>query len=369
MKYWIIGILIIGLIIFMLYKKIKKKDENIANIPIFALGSTLILNASGDKLDWILKVVAIITNKPYALKMTQDFNIPYFVLGIVLIILSIVLTYFKKTSVTILNINGYFKRTIDESIKNSKDLRTNIKEYEINFVDIYQRIFKKRLDNESYECILGKIKEDIDAYKNYSRDGKRGYTGIAPIPLIMYAGTILGKEKIDEYYEFDKKETNTYYRLKNKRFDFYPKLNVNQNIKNMDKSKKNIVIAISVTAKITNEQLAQFQEDSNIIHIGVDNPCDNLIKSKKQLIDYINTIFDFIQEIFEKFGNLKNIHIICSSQSCLAIEIGKRSIDDTRLPQIISYQYEAQNNIKYPWGIKINGNDKGKLIVVNKGEN
>ena len=67
----------------------------------------------------------------------------------------------------------------------------------------------------------------------YFRKNKRGYTGIAPIPLIMYAGTILGKEKIDEYYEFDKKETNTYYRLKNKRFDFYSKLNINQNIKNI----------------------------------------------------------------------------------------------------------------------------------------
>ena len=40
--------------------------------------------------------------------------------------------------------------------------------------------------------------------------------------------------------------------------------------------------------------------------------------------------------------------------------MGKRSIDDTRLPQMIIYQFEAQNEVKYPWGIKINGREKGK---------
>ncbi len=364
MNYWLMGIIVIGLVIFMLWKKFKKKDENISNIAIFTLGSSLIISASGDKLDWILKLVAITMNREYALEITQEFNMPYFILGVILIILSVILTYYKRTSVKVLNINGYFKRNMDEYKKNSKDLKKDIKECEINFVDIYQRIFEKRLDNESYECITEKIKEDVNAFKNYSREGKRGYTGIAPIPLIMYAGTFLEREKIDEYYEFDKKETNSYYKLKSNKFKIYPKLKVNQDINNINKSKKNVVIAISVTAQITNEQLSQFQEKCNIINIGIDNPCDNAIRYQKQLIEYTNDIFNLIQNIFETFSELENIHIVCSSQSCLALEIGKRCIDDTRLPQMIVYQYEAQMSVKYPWGIRINGKDKGKLIVV-----
>ena len=366
MIYWIIGIFIILFVLLMLWRIFKKKDENISNIAFFTLVSTLILNAGGDKWDLILRGIAITNNREYAFQMTQDFNWQYFILGIILIAISAFLTYYKKTNVKILNINGYFKRNLDEYIEKNKDISKNIKEYEINIIDIYKRLFKNNLDNESYQCIIGKIQEDVNAFKNFSESGKKGYTGIAPIPFIMYAGTFLERQKFDEYYEFDKKEKHTYYKLKDKKLNTYPKLKVEQEIKDLDKNKKDVVIAISITSRITNEQLNQFNEKCNIVNIGIEHPSDNAIKSKKQLIEYTNKIFDVIQNIFEMYGQIQNIHIVCSSQSCLAIEMGKRSIDDTRLPQIIIYQFEAQKEIKYPWGIKLNGKEKGKLIVVDK---
>ena len=198
MLYWIIGIFVILFVLLMLSRIFKKKDENISNIAFFTLGSTLILNAGGDKLDWILKWLAITNNKGYAFEMMQDFKWQYFVLGIILIIISIWLTYYKRKNVKILNINGYFKRNLDEYIEKNKDLSKNIREYEINIIDIYNRLFKNNLDNESYQCIIGKIKEDINAFKNLSESAKKGYTGIAPIPFIMYAGTFLGRQKFDE---------------------------------------------------------------------------------------------------------------------------------------------------------------------------
>ena len=54
----------------------------------------------------------------------------------------------------------------------------------------------------------------------------------------MYAGTFLGRQKFDEYYEFDKKEKHTYYKLKDKKLNIYPKLKVKQEIKDLDKNKK-----------------------------------------------------------------------------------------------------------------------------------
>lgn len=362
MKYLIITIISV-LVVYMLWKKFKQNDENVSNIAVSTLGTTLILNASGGTFDWILKCIAIVTNREYAYEMTQEFNIPYFVLGIVLILVSIILTYLKKTKVTVLNINGYFKRNIREHVKESRDLRNDFREYEINFIDIYKKIFKKNLDKESYECIIEKIKEDVNAFKNVSTDGKRGYTGIAPIPLITYAGTFLERERIDEYYEFDKINSNTYYKLKDK--GVYPNIKMYYDINSIDRSKKDIVIAISITAQIQEAQLQQFSENCNILNIGIDNPSDNVIKYKKQLFKYTNTILEAIQEIFKSFGELNNVHIVCSSQSCLALEIGKRCVDDTRLPQIIVYQYEAQNDVKYPWGIRINGENKGELILAN----
>ena len=129
-------------------------------------------------------------------------------------------------------------------------------------------------------------------------------------------------------------------------------------------NKSNFVIAISITRNITDTQLKQFEEKFNIIKLEVDEPYDNKIRYKEQLNEYVNSIFDLIEKTSQMFNNIKSINVICSSQSCLALEMGKRSVDTTRIPEIISYQFENQSDIKYPWGIVINGKNKGKLIKV-----
>lgn len=178
----------------------------------------------------------------------------------------------------------------------------------------------------------------------------------------MYAGTFLEREKIDEYYEFDKMDSKDYYKLENKKTKRYPKLKLKTKLDELDTNKSNLVISIATTKKITDGQLEQFVNECNIVKFEVDSPYDNTIKYKSQFNEYVNIIFDTIEEISQKLNHIKTINIVCSSQSCLALEIGKRSVDTTRIPQIVSYQFENQSNIKYPWGIVINGKNKGNLI-------
>ena len=47
----------------------------------------------------------------------------------------------------------------------------------------------------------------MTAFRNETSKITKGYTGIAPIPFIMYAGTFLNRVKINEYYEYDKIKT------------------------------------------------------------------------------------------------------------------------------------------------------------------
>ena len=57
------------------------------------------------------------------------------------------------------------------------------------------------------------------------------------------------------------------------------------------------------------------------------------------------------------------MNLVYSGQSCLALELGKVFFDDTRMPEVTNYHYDFQNQVtKYPWGIIINGHNKGKLI-------
>ena len=124
-----------------------------------------------------------------------------------------------------------YKR-LENYFKSLKMSNFEFKEREIDFVKIYKKMFAPTLNKEVFECIKEDIQEKITAFKNESKEVKRGYTGIAPIPFIMYAGTFLQREVIDEYYEFDKKETETYYKLtKNKKADT-PKIKLYTDITN-----------------------------------------------------------------------------------------------------------------------------------------
>ena len=361
MNYILIAIIIIG-IIFILIQYLKGKKEQSFTTMILTIGITLVNRASGDWQDTLVKIIAIIYKRDDVNLITEGFNLYYFILGSFLITLAIVFKFHSKRKVCVLNINGYMRRKIESYLKKKKDITNDFREREINFVNIYQKIFSKRLDQESCECILEQIQEDVNAFKNETIELKKGYTGIAPIPFIMYAGTFLEREKIDEYYEFDKINTNNYYKLKNSKKQNYPTLNIITPLEELDISKNNIVLAISITRKITDAQLQQFCPECNIIRIEVDLPDDNTIKYKNQLTEYVNTIFNTIENISQKINNIKTIKIVCSSQSCLVLELGRRSVDSTRIPEIISYQFETQSEIKYPWGLVINGNNKGQLI-------
>lgn len=362
MNYFFVAIIItvIGILLFI-FKYIKGKTEQSFISIIFTAGLTMVSLSSENWQDTLVKIVAIINHRNDIDKIIS-FNKYYFFFGIFFMLIAIGLYFYSKRKVCVLNINGYVRKKIEPYLKNKKDFRNDFREREINFVSIYNNIFCNKFDNDSFECILEEIREQVNAFKNETIEGKKGYTGIAPIPFIMYAGSFLEREKIDDYYEFDKIDSKDYYRLSDKKNKKYPKLDLQLQDENIDVNQKELVLVISITKKITDEQIKQFKNKGNVARLEIENPKDNAIKNKKQLSEYVNTIFDTIESLGQKINNIERVHVICSSQSCLALEIGKRSVDITRIPEIVSYQFENQSEVKYPWGIVINGKNKGMLI-------
>lgn len=360
-------IMIIGIVATYTSAKKKEKEDSLFCI-LFTAGIELINNASGDFWDKMIIETAIIMGNNNLSSVTGEFNIWNFAFGIILVIVAIVIKISKKNKLCVLNINGYYKRNVEPYLKSKKTILYDYREREINFVHIYKRMFSIKKDEDSFKCILEQVKEETEAFKNETIELKRGYTGIAPIPFIMYAGTYLNRVEINKYYEFDKIDTNQYYELINRNNYMYPELKLKTELDKLDTGKKEVVVAISITQKITDQVLRQFSANSNICRLEIENPKDNAIKSVKQLNNYTNIIFTTIEKITHIVPDIKRINIACSSQSCLALEMGKRSVDSTRIPEIVAYQFESQSNIKYPWGIVINGTDKGKLIKVEEVE-
>lgn len=353
----IIILTISALIIIYLKLKKQKKDEAIGYTVLF-MGANLITASSPGLIDAITVIIGMLIEYEQTPQLGGSINWAYFILGTILLLLGIYLVVHVKKKTYILNINAYVKRNIEEHSKALNMDDFSFKEREIDIISIY-KLFKEKYAQNTIKYIEEEITTKAHSFLSETKEIRRGYTGIAPIPLIMFLGSCIGREHIDDYYEYNKND-NTYSKL-SKKNTAYPQLLVETNISSLNHSVVELVVVISITQKIEERDLAQFNHLEKV-HISLPEPGDNIIQNKKQLKDYCDMIMNTIENIGKEFANLNTIHLLCSAQSCLPLEIGKRSIDSTRLPVLISYQYEFQSNIKYPWGIIVNGDNKGKMV-------
>ncbi|WCK57138.1 SAVED domain-containing protein (plasmid) [Aneurinibacillus sp. Ricciae_BoGa-3] len=360
MVYWIIaGItVIIALVLFFKGFLNNKQEQGFAR-ALIASGLGLVAGSFGSTLNEVIQAIAIIKNSKTAqdsINITNEMsqtNYPELVTGIILVLGGVYFLQYVKKKLYILNINGYEDKRIEGHNQDVRLGSFEFKERDIDFI----RLYRKGVNADSAKEIIQILQEKVKSFKDESTEFKRGYTGIAPIPFVMMAGTFLAKERIDEYLEFDKKETQKYYRLV-KGNDF-PPLQITD-FNTINQNAEDVVIAITLTTKITNADLSQFN-GFPVVRVSVPTPQDNVIRYKQQLIEYKSKIADLIEDIGANLPLLKRVHVCCASQSCLVLELGKE-IDNRRMQQVISYHFYAQGQHRYPWGIVINGHEKGKLI-------
>lgn len=342
----IVVIFLIGTIFAIVQFNKHQREEGIAYFVLMT-GTELIVASSGTFDD---KVFAFLSHSEV------ENNIVQLVSGFVLLAVGLFLIFHSRNKMYILNLNGMFhERRIDNHHKEVGLNAFQFKEKEVDFV----RLYKKTMNAEVASEIIEEIKHKVEVFKLESKDKKRGYTGIASIPFVMLAGKFFERQTMNEFFEFDK-FNQVYYQLRSK--SSFPKLNPTSNdaiVRIPSSNCEEIAIAISITATISDEQLSQFSCPH--IHLTVNKPEDNQIKYKEQLQAYVRTAYDVLVQANEKLPNLKKIHLLISSQSSFAFELGK-IIEDTRMPAIINYQYNAQSTPKYPWGILINGEQKGTFV-------
>lgn len=335
-------------IIFVVISFAKKNTEGAISTTLITAGLGLINDSFGTFSD---KFFASLVHQQ------SETNYVQLAVGIALLLGGFYSNRYIRNKLYILNINGYRDYRIED---HRKDLGLNPFEFKENTID-FIRLFNRGPNQPNFDDIHDEIKQKIDTFKRESVEVKRAYTGIAPIPFILLAGRHFGGDGIDDYFELKKGNNNTYYRLKsNKKWKFfskkYPKFQLTMPSPNQ--SVTDIVLTVGLTSKITASQVAQFSYP--IVDFSLDVPMDNAIVFKEQLSDYKNQIFDLLIKLSSDFSNLQKIHFLYSGQSCLALELGK-VISDTRMAEIISYQFERQSSPNYPWGITINGVQTGKL--------
>ncbi|MGV2965263.1 SAVED domain-containing protein [Paenibacillus sp. AGC30] len=338
----------IASIVVVIVSLIKKNKEGAMSTTLITAGLGIINGSFGTFSDKFFAAL---------IQQQSETNYVQLAVGCAIFLGGLYSSRYVRNKLYILNINGYRDYRIED---HQNDLGLSPFEFKENTID-FIRLFKRGPTQQNFDDIYEEIKQKIDAFKRESVDVKRAYTGIAPIPFILLAGRHFGGDGINEHFELRKGNNNTYYRLKsNKKWKFfatkYPALHLT--MPNLNQTVTEIVLTVGLTSKITASQAEQFS--CPIVDLSLDNPMDNAILFKEQLSEYNNQIYKLLIQLSSDYSNLQKIHLLYSGQSCLIFELGK-VISDTRMAEIISYQFERQQTPNYPWGITLNGTQTGTL--------
>lgn len=358
---YIVAALMIGAIVaFFISKVVRKDSETKISTYMITSGIMLIAGAFPGTKEIIIGMFA----KLLKIDMKTETDYVMIVCGFVLIGFGYYYERNIRDRIHILNMLGIpvQKEISDEN--NIKDLKLDdykVKEFIIDISGIYDN----NMDCKRNDIIVEKIKKSATAFLNRSRGFKSGFTGMAPIPYTIYAGSYLAGGETRRYFEYSR-QTSKYYELKKKagKRTLFPGIDItiprHQNINATE-----VVVALSVTMRVQDTDLTQFSS-MDIIRIDTDETKDNLIISLEQLDKYAGYVNNKLEEIKGTYPNLIKVHFVAAIPSCLSLELGKLfALNVHRLPQIIAYHYISSSQKKYPFGIVVaDGQEKnrGKLV-------
>ena len=284
------------------------------------------------------------------------------ILGFVLIVLGVALKVNLKKRIYVLNMYGIAaQKDIDEpkALADLKLAEHKVNEQIVDFAQLFDR--GTAIKKETNRAICEQIENAATKFCARATEQEKTYfTGMAPIPYTIYAGTFLETAKIGQYFEYDVRD-GKYYSLTSRKNGDWESLNVTFP-QNPDASVCEIVLAISISNKVRDADLSQFSTD--IVHLALNTPKDNIITDIKQLEEYKSEIDDVIQnKLTAKYPNLKTIHIAASIPSCVSVELGKIiGMRTNRMVDIVVHHYISSNSPCYVFGLHVNGSKKGNLF-------
>lgn len=357
-------IIIISLVVFvgfsLLIDFIKENKETTIPDAIISAGLALIVPSAFDS---VINTVLTLSGKG----ILDGIN-PYVSLisGFILFFVGISLRKNLKEKIHVLNMHGLTPRDISDAsaIKELKLADYKVKEQVIDFIPFFD---EGRIDCKINGFICRQIEKDVIKFTAKISDDIGCFTGMAPIPYTIYAGTFMENANIKRYFEYDGRSgQKKYYELKKttrkQKKNGWSHLEKGfPNLINRDSAE--IVLAISISHDITDENLIQFS-GKDIVRLGIQGTADNIIQSKDQLEEYSRVIYDCINtDIDDMYPVLQKIHLVAAIPSCVSIEIGKNiGLRVNRNVNIIAYHFMRTSTPLYKFGVCVNGNNKGHYI-------
>ncbi|MDV2884805.1 SAVED domain-containing protein [Alkalihalophilus pseudofirmus] len=325
----------------LIYQFLKKQVELGFAATFMATGLSLVVSSFGTFSERVISAL---------LNAENSVNTMQFITGVVLIFVGIWMSLYVTNKLTILNLLGVKERRIEEHRSDVKLNQFEFKEREVD-LSIYP---KKEMNKERFQDAKESIELALHSFHAETKNVKKGYTGTAPIPLTAYAGYCYKGAPTTEFFEYNI-SLNKFEKLKKSREwvlnNHWPKLNRIQLHSELIEQSQDVVIGISTSYKIQDHHVKQFK--APFVHLTTDKPQPNSIKYEAQLKAYVEEIQNLLFELGQR-ENIKRIHLVMSSQSCLAFELGKKFTTNTYMKQLTVYHFKTNQEPVYPWGITFN---------------
>lgn len=199
---------------------------------------------------------------------------------------------------------------------------------------------------KSLKKINDKISAFIENVNGANNSVELYYGGLMAVPFAFYTGMELDDRYPITVFDYDRNDE----KWKEIKEMINPEFSPNISIENNGNNSGNSIISIGVSYPINEDEIqSNFPNypisKIAIAPININNHWDLMFQKELQ-----SKFFELAQKLGA--SGTKTIHLILAAQNSVSFNLG-RCYDNRNLPEIIVYQYEKGNEIRYPWGIKM----------------
>lgn len=184
------------------------------------------------------------------------------------------------------------------------------------------------------------------------------YGGLAPIPLIVFAGYLISNRcKVRSIFEY-KRLTNSWETLRDDPNDNGDLVCDRLTASNVSE----VAISLSISYQINDDHIKDSLSDNIIIlHCNAQNVCVDSMVSRQALERSIETFRSYLNDINVKFPFVKTIHIFCAAQSSFCFSLG-RILAPNIHGSFCVYYFNRNSKPCYPWALSLDAGADPVLI-------
>lgn len=180
--------------------------------------------------------------------------------------------------------------------------------------------------------------------------------GLAPVPVLFLAGTLLASESSINWLDWDRKELRW----------ISPTDGVDVGalapVDFSSVSGEEIILAISLSYPIDKNELTVSFPNPPIVEMKLETTYPGRVFSETSIQ---NIMQQFMKTVAMLQGmGIRKIHLALAAPSVLTMRLGS-CYAPRNMPEMIVYQYQrAQNENPYPWGIKMPNSERTSGVLV-----